>query len=91
MSERGLSRRELFTLWRRPERVRRAAVDAGRCLAFQGHFCDTCNRACPLPAVIKFNNQGHPRVDLAACSGCGACEEACPTDPPAIRVRESPG
>ena len=92
MSDKGLTRRELFSFFRRPAEEEAkappplAVVHAERCVAFQGSFCDDCNRACPVPLAILFNNQGHPRVDRDRCIGCGECQRACPVAEPAITV-----
>lgn len=42
--------------------------------------CDACLAACP-QAIVAKDDRGFPvlRLDLAACTFCGACAEACDT------------
>ncbi len=73
-----------------------AVIDAESCLSWQGLRCEICYRVCPVKdSAITI--QTHPRqlskhamfvpiVHSKACTGCGMCEEACPTDEAAIRV-----
>ncbi len=63
--------------------------------------CSKCSIVCPSGAVemvidkekrkIKFSGkelsrERHPKVNLLSCIRCGECEEACPTNPKAIRL-----
>lgn len=89
----ALSRRELlsnllapFTRARSARRVDTdltvrapdVAVIQGRyCLAYQRSFCSTCVERCPVPGAITVEN-GIPRVNASACTGCGVCHEVCP-------------
>ena len=67
-----------------------AKVDMSVCLLSEERECSFCRSACPYAAIdILFDNetytstvQVHPRK----CTGCGACEVACPTTPRAIVV-----
>lgn len=73
-----------------------AVIDAESCLSWQGLRCEVCYRVCPVKGdAISIRN--HPRqtskhalfvpvVHAQACTGCGMCEEACPTEEAAIRV-----
>ncbi|MDE2291878.1 MAG: 4Fe-4S binding protein [Elusimicrobia bacterium] len=66
-------------------RIGTAAVDASPCLSAQDQPCDLCQQSCPLPTKAVTVAAGEPaRVDAAACTGCGACAQACP--PRAIRI-----
>jgi Pyruvate/2-oxoacid:ferredoxin oxidoreductase delta subunit len=54
------------------------AVIQGRfCLAYQRSFCSVCSERCPVPDAIIVEN-GIPRVNWDACTGCGVCHEVCP-------------
>lgn len=69
-----------------------AEVDADTCLMASGRECTICIVECPHQAIDTeespdgFSRQ--PRVQAARCTGCGACEAACPIRPRrAVRVR----
>ncbi|MFP5380667.1 MAG: ferredoxin-type protein NapG [Gammaproteobacteria bacterium] len=73
-----------------------AVIDAESCLSWQGLRCEVCYRVCPVKDTA-ITIQNHPRqlskhamfvpiVHSQACTGCGMCEEACPTEEAAIRV-----
>lgn len=73
-----------------------AFIDTEHCLSWQGLRCEICYRVCPLrekAITVETRRRGlskHamllPVVHSGACTGCGICEQACPTDLPAIRV-----
>lgn len=73
-----------------------AVIDAESCLSWQGLRCEVCYRVCPVKgkAITIENRQREiskhalfvPHVHSQACTGCGLCEEACPTEQAAIRV-----
>jgi len=78
-----------------------AFIDPGRCLPHSmGTPCIVCEEWCPtspkaiyLKETVVTNRQGEritvrqPFIDPAICTGCGACEFACPVvDQPAIYV-----
>jgi ferredoxin-type protein NapG len=62
-----------------------AVVDETRCMVFYGQPCDVCHMACPMPQTIVIE-RGGIRVVEESCTGCGLCENACPTQPASIRV-----
>jgi MauM/NapG family ferredoxin protein len=63
------------------ERLGDLALDAGRCIAFQGIECGVCARVCPVgAAALDLDEQGRPVIG-AACVGCGVCVRACVTSP----------
>jgi ferredoxin-type protein NapG len=73
-----------------------AVIDAESCLSWQGLRCEVCYRVCPVKGDA-ISIQNHPRqtskhalfvpmVHSEACTGCGMCEDACPTEEAAIRV-----
>ena len=68
-----------------------AKVDLETCLLANGRECTACLKRCPYEALLMHSPDGgfsnEPRVDLAKCTGCGACEAVCPVRPHrAIRV-----
>ena len=73
-----------------------AVIDIENCLSWQGLRCEICFRECPLQGQA-ISVEHHPRrlskhamfvpvVHSDACTGCGICEKACPTQEAAIRV-----
>lgn len=80
--------------WARPSARRRVAlpsmsfratVDRFSCLAGAGQVCSVCVERCPEPGALTLDGL-YPVVDGDRCTGCGACEPACPAPSPAIRV-----
>lgn len=60
-------------------------VDMKVCLLAEDRECSVCRSRCPYDAVrYVFSETDYtltPHVDRAKCTGCGACEAACPTAP----------
>ena len=80
----------LFGLLKQP--VTKPGVQAARmlaviqpfdCLAARGQVCTVCLEHCPVPGTIRIEGR---RVTIAAtsCTGCGACQTACPAPQNAI-------
>jgi ferredoxin-type protein NapG len=73
-----------------------AVIDSESCLSWQGLRCEVCYRVCPVKGeAITIENRSReiskhalfvPHVHSQACTGCGMCEDACPTEKAAIRV-----
>lgn len=73
-----------------------AVIDIENCLSWQGLRCEICFRECPLqgkaisvehhPRRVSKHAMFVPLVHSSACTGCGICEKACPTQKAAIRV-----
>lgn len=62
-----------------------------QCLAFQGVICQVCSEQCEQRAIQFQRLPGsipRPLVNLAACTGCGACVAPCPVS--AIQVTRLP-
>jgi MauM/NapG family ferredoxin protein len=70
-------------------RIGLAVVDVTLCLRSKGEDCRICIEKCPVgrSALDLEPETGRVLVKEAACTGCGLCEMACPTDPAAVVVR----
>ncbi|MEG1833178.1 MAG: ferredoxin-type protein NapG [Burkholderiaceae bacterium] len=73
-----------------------AVIDPETCLSWQGLRCEVCYRVCPVRDKA-ISIQPHPRqiskhavfvpvVHAGACTGCGVCTQACPTEVSAINI-----
>jgi ferredoxin-type protein NapG len=73
-----------------------AVIDPETCLSWQGLRCEVCYRVCPV-RDRAISIQPHPRqiskhavfvpvVHAEACTGCGLCTHACPTEVSSINV-----
>lgn len=59
------------------------------CLAHQGVYCRSCGELCEQEAIsFKPGISSVPEIDVADCTGCGACIAPCPTQ--AIAVIQLP-
>ena len=73
-----------------------AVIDTESCLSWQGLRCEICHRECPVkdraisvehhPRRTSRHAMFVPMVHSEHCTGCGICEQACPTERAAIRV-----
>jgi ferredoxin-type protein NapG len=73
-----------------------AVIDIENCLSWKGLRCEICHRECPVkdkaitiehhPRRLSKHAKFVPIVHSNACTGCGICEKACPTQKAAIRV-----
>jgi len=73
-----------------------AVIDIENCLSWKGLRCEICHRECPVkdkaitvehhPRRISKHAMFVPIVHSDACTGCGICEKACPTQKAAIRI-----
>lgn len=75
-------------------RIGLARVDERLCVRSRGTDCRVCLACCPLGTeAIRLDGRGHVQVidpgpTGRGCTGCGLCQERCPTRPVrAIRVR----
>ncbi|MDZ7619764.1 MAG: 4Fe-4S binding protein [Patescibacteria group bacterium] len=71
-----------------------AKVDINHCLLGWDQECSVCENRCPYEAIkIQFDKVEYitlPQADPEKCTGCGACQVACPTKPKAIFVVAEP-
>ncbi|WP_373054579.1 ferredoxin-type protein NapG [Thioalkalivibrio sp.] len=73
-----------------------AVIDTENCLSWQGLRCEVCFLSCPVkgraisverrPAATGGYARMVPWVHSDHCTGCGVCENRCPTDEASIRV-----
>jgi ferredoxin len=63
-----------------------AGVNKRTCLGWKGKPCLVCQERCRFNAIEA--NGLRPSILKDKCTGCGACEETCPTEPTSIRVFE---
>ena len=64
-----------------------AEIDQSRCIGWaEGKLCLICQEQCPQQA-IDADSHDRPSVITEHCVGCGACENACPVEGPAIIIR----
>ncbi|MBK8269567.1 MAG: 4Fe-4S dicluster domain-containing protein [Planctomycetes bacterium] len=78
-------------------RIGMAIVDEEACVRSRGENCTTCVDVCPIgKEAIRIGADGRievidPSCSGVGCTGCGVCEERCPTRPKrAIHVRAYP-
>ncbi len=82
----------LATNEKKTARMGLATVDIELCLLTDNHECNICRNCCPYEAIATVWSEEEytlaVRVDSQRCTGCGACQVACPTAPrKAIMVR----
>lgn len=98
MSSPELSRRDWFRVWLptgkssesdatpvedTPATPQVAVISGRNCLAYQRSFCSSCVERCPVEGAIT-TQQGLPRVNPDACTGCRICFDVCPAPTKAI-------
>jgi len=66
-------------------RIGTPRVNMDLCLLGNDRDCAACRNRCPYEAItLQFSEVDYtlvPIIDVEKCSGCGACEVACPTKP----------
>jgi ferredoxin-type protein NapF len=72
-------------------RMGRAVWHAETCLSSTEIACTKCVEACPLGAkAIEAVSSGGISVHVEACTGCGFCVHACPTEPKSLHLEGRP-
>jgi ferredoxin-type protein NapF len=59
------------------------------CLTLAGIVCRSCGEHCDVGAIhfhLPRSGVAYPRIDAAACNGCGACIGVCPAQALTLRV-----
>lgn len=59
------------------------------CMAYQGIWCQSCKDACDESAIsftMAIGKAPLPKIDVDACTGCGACVAPCPSDAILIKL-----
>jgi len=56
------------------------------CVRTHGQECTLCVEKCPVGAVAIELQEGKVVVHPDGCTGCGTCQQVCPTDPKSIIV-----
>ena len=65
-----------------------AVINTKLCYAYQGQYCDSCIKECPLKGeAIMADESCRPKINVDKCNGCGLCEHICPIPQPAITVK----
>jgi len=65
-------------------RIGTAQVNRRTCLGWRGRPCLVCQERCRFNAIDADGLR--PVVLEDRCTGCGACEQGCPTEPTSIRI-----
>jgi ferredoxin len=72
-------------------RIGTASVNRSKCIAWaQNKTCLICQERCTYQA-IDADSQGRPTVVADRCTGCGACQNTCLTNPDPAIVIYAPG
>lgn len=67
-------------------RMGRAVIQEDACQTYKGKVCTLCYDACPYPEkALILGDDFHPYI-TDACTGCGACQQRCPTHPVGIKT-----
>ncbi len=56
------------------------------CVRSRGENCTICVDQCPMGSAALVLEEGRVKVIEEGCSGCGVCEQQCPTTPKSITV-----
>jgi MauM/NapG family ferredoxin protein len=65
-----------------------AVVDDIQCLRTLGDHCTTCIERCPIgPDAIELGDDNFIKVLENGCTGCGVCQQYCPTEPRSIQIQ----
>lgn len=65
-------------------KISTVSINESTCLPYNGPECGAC-RVCPVEGAMIWNKE-KPSINMALCTGCALCREACILEPKAIRV-----
>ena len=60
------------------------------CLRMAGEYCTICIDDCPIGEMAIVLEAGRVKVIEDGCTGCGVCQNHCPTNPKSITVTPRP-
>ncbi len=68
-----------YTFYETQQKLGRAQINRDHCIIWSGQStCVVCSQSCPYDA-ISLDDGGRPVVDENKCTGCGVCENVCPS------------
>ncbi len=67
-----------------------AVWDEQTCVRTRGENCTICVDQCPVGEVAIQLEAGKIKVNDDGCTGCGVCQNRCPTSPKSIKVSARP-
>jgi len=79
----------LLLEFKKTVKIGQVSLKSDLCIVFdRKEKCGVCVEICPTKAITPLEIEGliHPEVEQDLCTGCGACQFVCPTEPKALVV-----